>query len=173
MALPSRQRGAEPGERRGGRAEKVPNKITLERAEEVINHARSMGQVLAVDVLNEFMQIFRNEAYRFKPEPLPNGTETNPEADPSRFEQNAAIACRLARELAPFQSPTLRAIQVAAPPPPPDPSNQTKRFTLSIFDGNRQAAIATVEAKPNEPVGNGHDAQVVAIAAEIAEEEGE
>lgn len=169
MAVPAAKRGGSaPGERRGGRDEGVPNRITLEKANEVINTARRKGHKLGVEVLDEFMQIFRDQAFLYKSEPLPDGTETNDDYDQGKFEHNAAIACKLAREIAPFQSPTLRAIAVVAPPPPVNPEDQKKRFTLSIFEGNRQAAIATVERKPT--AGNGHDAQVVAIQDDIAEE---
>lgn len=170
MALPASKRGSAPGEHRGGRTKEVPNKITLERAEQVINTARRRGHELAVHVMDTFMQHFAREAYRLMPEKLPDGTETNPDHDQEAFEKNAAIACRLAEKLAPFQSPTMRAIAVVAPPPPVNPEDLTKRFTLSIFEGNRQAAIATVQRKPTVS-GNGHDAQVVAIQAEIEDEE--
>ena len=172
MAIPAKK-GAPPGHRFGGRTAEVPNKVTLEKANEIINYARKSGQPLATDVMNEFMQLFRRKAYDVMPEPAlqADGTEieTNDKASPIEFERLAGITCALATQLANYQTPKLRAIMVAAPPPPTNPDDARKRFTLSIFEGGRQAVV---ERKPT--AGNGqHQAEVVALQDDLAGEERE
>src|SRR5262249_32746608 len=126
---------------------------------------------LAVDVMNEFMHLFRRKAYEVMPEPTIDGVETNDKASPVDFERYAGITCELAKQLANYQSPKLRAIAVVAPPPPVNPEDLKKRFTLSIFEDGRRTAVAKVEPKPNG-AGNGHDAQVVDLVAnEVRDDE--
>ena len=55
----------------------------------------------------------------------------SPHSDEAKFTKYATAACDCAKALAPYQSPTLRAIVVSPPPPTERP---TKRFTLTIFD---------------------------------------
>jgi hypothetical protein len=71
---------------------------------------------LARDVLEDFMLRFTSMAER--------------ETDPIKFERYARFAVHCAQSLAPYQSPTLRAVMVA---PQPE-RNDTTTITLKIFD---------------------------------------
>jgi len=66
-------------------------------------------------------------------QPRPPGQQPNPHADEEQFWKFARFAVHCASALAPYQSPTFRAI-VVAPPPEPDKTETAKRFTLRIFD---------------------------------------
>jgi hypothetical protein len=70
---------------------------------------------LARDVLESFMLKFTDLAKK----------ETNP----VKFERYARFAVYCAQSLAPYQSPTLRAVMVA-----PQPENNDTTITLKIFD---------------------------------------
>jgi hypothetical protein len=72
---------------------------------------------LARDVLEDFMLRFTSMAER--------------ETDPIKFERYARFAVYCAQSLAPYQSPTLRAVMVA---PQPEKNDTTTTIRLKIFD---------------------------------------
>ena len=119
-------RGAQPGERRGGRAKGTPNKTPLQKAEALAAkvakaEARGavkvavepLGHMLAKDVLDWGMQdcvaraVFRRP--RLADEP------PNPNEDEGEFLKWFALAAELAKTLAPYQSPRLLAHAIKAP----------------------------------------------------------
>jgi hypothetical protein len=74
--------------------------------------------------------------------PRPPGEQPNPHADEERFWKFAKFAIHCASVLAPYQSPTFRAI-VAPPPPEPDRCDSDKRFGLGEQGGPVDPAEAT------------------------------
>jgi hypothetical protein len=124
-------RGSKLGERRGGRRQGSRSKATIERellAQRMLQHA-PVGAIqnarLGKETLEKFMTLFDDLAEHYRPMP------ENPRADESKFTKYATAACDCARALAPYQSPTYRAIVVSSPPPE---QQKVKRFTLTIFD---------------------------------------
>jgi hypothetical protein len=114
--------GSKPGERRGGRQEGTPNKATVQKqlvaaqiAERTVADARTMGKKLAKEVLEDFMLHFADIAEQYRPTP-PEAEHQNPHSDEARFNKYAAIAMECARSLAPYQSPTFKAVQIAPAP---------------------------------------------------------
>jgi hypothetical protein len=119
-------RGAQPGERRGGRAKGTPNKTPLQKAEALAvkvakAEARAAVKVaieplehkLAKEVLDWEMQYcvaraaFRRPALADEP--------PNPNEDEGDFLKWFALAAELAKTLAPYQSPRLLAHAIKAP----------------------------------------------------------
>lgn len=134
---------AQKGQRFGGRQKGARNKVTIARAlraEQEIAEAKASGRKMATQVLDEFMHLFAGMAAAYQP--LPPGTEipAGRAPDEAQFEKYAKLAVDCARILAPFQSPTFKAI-VIAPPPDTDPNKMRRRFTLTIFDGAPAALI--------------------------------
>jgi hypothetical protein len=100
--------GSKPGERRGGRQKGTPNRKTLERrliTERMLEHPSAGVESgrLGRDVLAQYMCTFDElaEQYRKTNEP--------------KFRQYAELAVACAKALAPYQSPTYRAIVVSSP----------------------------------------------------------
>ena len=119
-------RGAQPGERRGGRTKGTPNKTPLQKAEALAAklakaEARAAVKVaveplehkLAKEVLDWGMQYcvaraaFRRPALADEP--------PNPNEDGGDFLKWFALAAELAKTLAPYQSPRLLAHAIKAP----------------------------------------------------------
>lgn len=77
-----------------------------------------------------------------KHQPLPDGSviHSNRKPNPVQFEKWARLAVETATKLAPYQSPTFKAIMIA---PPPDPGSNDKRrqFTLTIFEGGKPPRV--------------------------------
>jgi hypothetical protein len=105
---------------------------TIERAliaEREVADAKRAGRKLAVDLLDDFARIFGGMAAFFQP--YPAGMAPNPNANAAEFEKWSRLAVETAARLAPYQSPTFRAVTVA---PAPEAGGKVRRFTLSIFE---------------------------------------
>ena len=108
------------GRKTGGRRRGTPNKATIERAliaARTVADTRAEGKKLAKEVLQEFMELFAGMAAYYQPTPAhlpPNPNENEPQ-----FLRYAGLAVECAKAVAPFQSPTFKAIAVVPPPPPP------------------------------------------------------
>lgn len=129
--------GSKPGERRGGRQKGTPNKVTAEQAlsaERVLAKAKVSGRRLGKEVLDYYMHVFAEIADTERAAALTEKPENAREHE-ARFERFAKYAIDCAQKLAPFQSPTFRAIQIA--PPQNEQLNKVTRFRLTIFDNNR------------------------------------
>ena len=129
--------GSKPGERRGGRQKGTPNKVTAEQAlsaERVLAKAKVSGRRLGKEVLDYYMHVFAEIADSERAAALTEKPENAREHE-ARFERFAKYAIDCAQKLAPFQSPTFRAIQLA--PPQNEQLNKVTRFRLTIFDNNR------------------------------------
>jgi hypothetical protein len=129
--------GSKPGERRGGRQKGTPNKVTAEQAlsaERVLTKAKVSGRRLGKEVLDYYMHVFAEIADSERAAALTEKPENAREHE-ARFERFAKYAIDCAQKLAPFQSPTFRAIQIA--PPQNEQLNKVTRFRLTIFDNNR------------------------------------
>jgi hypothetical protein len=140
------------GQRFGGRLKGVPNKATIERAllaERAIAEAKANAKPLAREVLDQFMQLFAGMAAHHQP--MPAGQMAPPDRNPdeTKFEKWARLAVQCAKDLAPYQSPTFRAIVVA--PTPESPRGKITRFTLEIFDRTGRGPIKGA----NGAAGNG------------------
>jgi hypothetical protein len=156
-------RGSAPGERRGGRQKGSRNKRTREAAliassiaEKVkagtatkaeiqtramvaaqeIQRANEQRTKLAKEYLEEFTVVLYSMAARYQL----GGTDPNE----AKYKEWLKMAIDCATKLAPYQSPTFRAIVVA--PPPPSRGEETKRFTLTIFDNHNEGREATAIA---------------------------
>jgi len=109
---------AKGGARPGAGRPRGPSKATIEKsliAAQTVTDANAAGKKLAKDVLEEIMHRMAEMAARLQPS-LP-GDPPNPHADEAKFWKCTEAAIHCASKLAPFQSPTLRAIDVAAPSP--------------------------------------------------------
>ncbi len=138
MPSGEKSKGARPGERRGGRHKGVPNRATIEKAkvaELALAEAKAQGRKLAKDVLEDFMHLFAGMAAHYQP--IPEGQAVPPGRAPheGKFGEYSRLAVDCAHKLAPYQSPTFRAIVIA--PPPEDRGEDRKRFTLTIFEGGK------------------------------------
>lgn len=139
-------RGAKPGERRGGRARGTPNKLTIKKQREAaeiasraITDARESGKPLAKEVLDQFMQLFAGMAAHYQP--LPDGVSIVPPGrnpNPDLFHRYADLAIDCAHKLAPYQSPTFKAI-----------------------------ALQTTAVTPEQPVEARQSAQVIDLSTDV------
>jgi hypothetical protein len=145
-------RGSRPGERRGGRKPGIPNRTTTERAEIArlaAAEANASGRKLGKEVLERFMVQFGELASYFQPTSF-DTTVVHAWAGTKNYElfvQFAALARDTAKMLAPYQSPTFRSIELAAPAP--EQGQLTTRFTLSIFDEDLRTK--TIEQPRGQP----------------------
>ena len=111
-------RGAQPGERRGGRAKGTPNKTPLQNAEVLAAkvakaEARAPVNKLAKEVLDWGMQYcVARAAFR---RPALADAPPNPDEHEGEFLKWFALAAELAKTLAPYQSPRLLAHAIKAP----------------------------------------------------------
>jgi hypothetical protein len=129
---------------------------------ETYSQIRREGKALAKDSLALFLEIFMGRAAHYQPRPRQDDrAEQNPHANEELFEKWARLSVECAKYLAPYQSPTFRAI-VVTPPPPPQQANETRRFTLAVFESNGQSS---------DGQGNGHDAATAAAIDEVAHED--
>jgi hypothetical protein len=139
--------GSNPGQRRGGRQKGTRNKATVEKAliaEQVIARAEMTGVKLAKEHLSDLLNVFAGMATYYQPS-FPGMLTQNPNADEDKFEKWARLTVQCAKDLAPYQSPTFRAV-VVAPAPDANQPEKRKRFTHSIFDGPNGTPIDAVEA---------------------------
>jgi hypothetical protein len=111
-------RGSRPGERRGGRRKGSRNKATIERellAQRMLQQtpAGNIGNIqnarLGKEVLERYMIMFDALAQHYRPIP------ESPHSDEGKFTKYATATCDCAKALAPYQSPTYRAVLVSSP----------------------------------------------------------
>lgn len=143
-------RGSRPGERRGGRKPGIPNRVTAERLE-VARLAATQGK-LGKEVLEELMVRFSELACKFQPDGFDTAVVQDwaKTKNYDRFVQLATLARDTARELAKYQSPTFKAVEVSAPAPAVEASDGKKvtRFQLHIFDEDLRTK--NIEHHPKE-----------------------
>ena len=114
--------GVKPGERRGGRKRGTPNKATRERAllaEQIVTEARKRGQKLAREVLDDLMHTFLGMAAKHQPVAFGAPLQTGQEPNEDKFVKYAVLARDTAKELAPFQSPKFKSIELYEAPTAP------------------------------------------------------
>lgn len=136
--------GFRPG---SGRTKGVKNKATLlkeqvaaEIAARTAMDARREGKPLAKDVLEEFMLLFKSMAARHQPlprnMPVPAGRDPNP----ALFKEYAELTVYTAKSLAPFQSPTFKAMAITLPGTGPGsgalPGDNAKPVEGKVIDLN-------------------------------------
>lgn len=143
-------RGASKGERRGGRAKGTLNRTTIERAllaEKELEAAKASGRKLAKEWMQEFLPVLAGMTAFYQPT-FPGMQQQNPNGSEDKFEKWYGLFLDTATKLAPFESPTFRAVMVA-PPPPPKGGGRITQFTLTIFDEqHEQPAPLIVEHAP-------------------------
>jgi len=163
-------RGSVPGEQRGGRPPGIPNKATLQRvarAEQEMLDAKAAGRKLAKDVLDDFMQLFAGMAAHYQPRPNRQGIEPNPNQSEPLFEKYAKLAVEAAKHLAPYQSPTFRAIMIAPPPDASTRRGKVTRFSLTIFEGGPAGRRVLLQEQNGQVI----DGQAIETADDTEERE--
>lgn len=114
--------GVRPGERRGGRKKGTPNKATRERAllaKRVVEEQQGKpGRKLAREVLDDFMHLFTGMAAVYQPLSPGRLPDLHQVPDEKRFLEFAQLAITTAAQLAPYQSPKLKAVFVTQETPP-------------------------------------------------------
>lgn len=142
-------KGAKPGERRGGRKKGTPNRRTVEKAlkyERDMQLAEANKKPLATEVLEKMMFAFAAMVPQYQ-----QGSATY---DADQFERWGKNTIDAAHKLAPYQSPTFRAI-VVAPPPDSNQLNRVTRFTLNIFNQDGKE-VPMIEQSANGPANTDH-----------------
>lgn len=110
---PGRSGGAHGG--KVGRPKGIRNKATIEKAliaEQINSRAEMAGKKLAKEVLDDFMQLTAEMAAFYQP--AAPGHPPNQKADEAKFWQCMEAAHAFAKSLAPYQSPTFRAVAITA-----------------------------------------------------------
>lgn len=136
--------GSKPGERRGGRQKGGRNKSTIQKAliaEREIEKAKGSHRKLAKEYLQDFLPVLAGMAAYYQP--LPAGMTAPPGREPNedKFQKWFGLVLDTASKLAPYESPTFRAVVIA--PPPQDPRGKVTRFTLEVFEHSGRAPIPT------------------------------
>lgn len=116
-----------------------PDKPEAEAARETVERAAREGRSLAVDVLEEYMRVFRGMSAFYQPGSKAKGARP----DPVMFEKWARLALRCAESLAEFQTAKLKAIAVAAPAPQGE--QRVTRIELRVFETGRDGRKREVE----------------------------
>jgi hypothetical protein len=80
---------------------------------------------LGKETLEKFMTLFDDLAEHYRPFP------ENPRADEGKFTKFATAACECAKALAPYQSPTYRAIVIEQPKSPQTPVREIRQEDLA------------------------------------------
>lgn len=105
--------GSKPGERRGGKQKGTLNKATRERlalAVREVQDAKRQGRKLAKEVLDDLMHTALGRAAYYQP--AAGDQPAKAHADEDKFMDAMRLAGYFAKCLAPYQSPTFKAIQV-------------------------------------------------------------
>lgn len=106
------------GRKTGGRKVGSRNKLTIKQereAEEAQRRMAESGKKLAKDVLEDFMELFAGMAAHYQP--MPTGQEhLKPAGNEGKFLQYAELTVAAASRLAPYQSPTFKAVAVSMTP---------------------------------------------------------
>lgn len=133
------------GHKTGGRSRGTANKATIEalereriaeQARKEANKAYAANVKLGKDTLEEFMIIFATQAKFYQPvlpgQPKPKDRRPNE----TKFLTYAGLTVKTAKDLADFQSPKFKAIQVVAPQPNPhgNEPRQIEGKVVSIDD---------------------------------------
>jgi len=164
-------RGAQPGERRGGRAKGTPNKTPLQNAEVLAAkvakaEARAPVNKLAKEVLDWGMQYcVARAAFR---RPALADAPPNPDEHEGEFLKWFALAAELAKTLAPYQSPRLLAHAIKAPAtescaaPGPNAKERLKelvRAAIAADEITLKAENAAENASAAEPAAESENTQ--------------
>ena len=142
------------GARPGAGAPRGPRKATIEKAliaEREIEGAKASGRKLAKEYLQEFLPVLAGMAAWYQPT-FPGMVQQNQHGDEAKFEKWYRLFAETATRLAPFESPTFRAVMVAPPPPQKPGAGRVTVFTLTIFDeehGQQPPAPKVVEHSPS------------------------
>jgi len=91
------------------------------------------------------MEIFIGATAYFQPSLKPDAPQVE-QSQWDQFEKWARLAMECASKLAPYQSPTFRAI-VVAPAPDTNKAEQRKRFTLTIFEKPPMVDVTPEDAR--------------------------
>lgn len=135
--------GYRPG---GGRPKGSKGRATILRETkraEVIAAMVDSGKPLAVTVLQKAMEFAEGAVANYRPttkKEIEAGNQKNPEGNHEEFGKWFDRWYKCISTMAEYQTPKMRAMD--APTPPPDPGTNTKRFTLTVFEGGRKVPSA-------------------------------
>ncbi len=104
------------GARPGAGRPKGPGKAKREQAiiaEQIMARAEMRGEKLAKEVLNDFMKLFAGMAATAQPLPDGMAIPQGRKPDQEDFDKYARLAVETAAKLAPYQSPTFKAVAVS------------------------------------------------------------
>jgi hypothetical protein len=137
--------GPKKGQRFGGRQKGTPNKATTERqllAAEVERRraATSVGRPreMAIEKLSRYGDMAEGAAALHRPtspQELAAGRPPNPLGNWGEFREWMKLAANIARMQVDFETPKLSAVALALPPPVR--RDESKRFTLTVFEGGK------------------------------------
>lgn len=139
--------------RYGGKKKGTLNKATVERleservarqAQQEVDKARRAATKLGKDVLEEFMKLFAGMAAQYQPLPVGMAVPAGRAPDEAKFLTYAKLTVETARDLAQFQSPKFKAIQIVAPPPSPAATAPTIDQAGNVVQLNDPVAAARV-----------------------------
>lgn len=109
-----------------------------EAAKELIGEVLKQNRRLAKHVLHDFMVLFQERAMgSLAQNEGGTGTVTKMED----FKEWAKLACTCAEKLAPYQSPTFKAVSISAPPPIPPAGDNPNNVTQMPLDSNSLARM--------------------------------
>lgn len=137
MALGKKTGGRKPGSRNKALVER--DRVAAEIAARTVADAKVRGHKLAKERLDDFMTLFAGMAARYQPlpgwkegDPIPEGREPNE----TKFKEYALLTIECARILAPYQSPTFKAVFHADHPMPgaAQPGDDAKPVTAEIIE---------------------------------------
>lgn len=106
------------GARPGAGAPRGPRKATLEKAliaEREIQGAKASGRKLAKEYLQEFLPVLAGMTAYYQPT-FPGMAQQNSNGNEAKFEKWYGYLLDTATKLAPYESPTFRAVQVSMTP---------------------------------------------------------
>ncbi len=131
-----------------------PHQSTIEKqliAERTLHEARATGKKLAKEVLEEFMFLFGGIAASYQPLPPNVQAPAGHVTDEVKFVKYASLAVEAAKALAPYQSPTFRAMNVTVTPgdqqpPPGRPGDNATVINIDDVKVVQRTYLAMVKA---------------------------
>lgn len=146
MAKAKGKHGGPRGPNKGGRPKGSKGKATIEReinAAQQIDRARREGRDLAVTVLENLMNVALGATSLNRPTPKGQAGADNPNGDWDRFGAWFDRTAYCATQLAKYQSPQIRAVDI--PTAAPDINQRgDEDFTINVFD----SGIKVIEFVP-------------------------
>lgn len=125
----------------------VLTRAAAEDARATMQQAETNGEPLAKTVLNKYMQLFDRLAALYRPSSHPVVDEHSGKpirASMAKFEKYSRLALDCAKQLAPYQSATFRAVLVTPPAPAAEPGAEQPSAQILDFPINDPLTAARV-----------------------------